>query len=63
MLTGVQQETPYCSPGNPSGKQMKSRSTSQPQFSSEKSIESQISQIPHNNNPHRSREFVENRTV
>ena len=35
MVTGVQEETPYCSPGTLSEKQKKARSTSQPQFRSE----------------------------
>ena len=35
MVTGVQQEIPYYSPGILSGKQKKARSTSQPQFRSE----------------------------
>ena len=35
MVTVVQEEIPYCSPGNSSGKQKKARSTSQPQFRSE----------------------------
>ena len=35
MVTGVQEEIPYCSPGTSSGKQKKTRSTSQPQFGSE----------------------------
>ena len=35
MVTGVQEEIPYCSPGTSSGKQKKARSTSQPQFRSE----------------------------
>ena len=33
--TGIQEEIPYCSPGTFSRKQMKARSTSQPQFRSE----------------------------
>ena len=32
MVTGVRDEIPYCSPGVSSGKQKKTRSTSQPQF-------------------------------
>ena len=32
IVTGVQEETPYCSTGTSSGKQKKARSTSQPQF-------------------------------
>ena len=32
MLTGVQEEITYCSPSTSSGKQKKTRSTSQPQF-------------------------------
>ena len=32
MLTGVEEEIPYCSPGFSSGKQKKTVSTSQPQF-------------------------------
>ena len=32
MVTGVQEEIPYCSPGISSGKQKKAPSTSQPQF-------------------------------
>ena len=35
MVTGVQEEVPYCSTGTPSGKQKKAPSTSQPQFHSE----------------------------
>ena len=35
MVTAVQEEIPYCSPGTSSGKQEKARSTSQPQFCSE----------------------------
>ena len=35
MVTGVQEEIPYCSPGTSSGKQKKARSTSQPQIRSE----------------------------
>ena len=35
MVTAIQEEIPYCSPGTPSGKQKKARSTSQPQFRSE----------------------------
>ena len=35
MVTEIQEETPYCSPGTSSGKQKKARSTSQPQFRSE----------------------------
>ena len=35
MVTAVQEEIPYCSPGYSSGKQKKARSTSQPQFRSE----------------------------
>ena len=35
MLTGVQEEIPYCSSGISSGKQKKARSTSQPQYRSE----------------------------
>ena len=35
MVTGVQEEIPYCFPGTSSGKQKKARSTSQPRFSSE----------------------------
>ena len=35
MVTGVQEKIPYCSPGTSSGKQTKTRSTSQPQFRSE----------------------------
>ena len=35
MVTAVQEEIPYCSPGFSSGKQKKARSTSQPQFRSE----------------------------
>ena len=35
MVTKVQEEIPYCSPGTSSGKQKKARSTSQPQFRSE----------------------------
>ena len=35
MVTGVQEEIPYCSPGASSGKQKKARSTSWPQFRSE----------------------------
>ena len=34
-MTATQEEIPYCSPTNSSGKQKKARSTSQPQFSSE----------------------------
>ena len=34
MLTGFQEEIPYCSPGISSGKQKKARSTSQPHFCS-----------------------------
>ena len=36
MVTGSQEEVPYCSPSTPSNKQKKARSTSQPQFRSEK---------------------------
>ena len=36
MVTGVQEEIPYSSHGTSSGKQKKARSTSQPQFRSEK---------------------------
>ena len=35
MMTGIQEEFHYCSPGIPPGKQRKARSTSQPQFRSE----------------------------
>ena len=35
MVTGVQEEVPYCSPGTSSGEQEKARSTSQPQSCSE----------------------------
>ena len=35
VVTRVQEEIPYCSPGTSSGKQKKARSTSQPQFRSE----------------------------
>ena len=35
-MTGTQEEIPYCSPTTSSGKQKKARSTSQPQFRSEK---------------------------
>ena len=35
MVTAVQEEIPYCSSGISSGKEMKARSTSQPQFRSE----------------------------
>ena len=35
MVTGVQEEIPYCSPGTSSGKQKKMPSTSQPQIRSE----------------------------
>ena len=35
MVTAVQEEIPYCSSGNCSGRQKKARSTSQPQFRSE----------------------------
>ena len=35
MVTGVQEEIPYCSPGSSSGKQKKAHFTNQPQFSSE----------------------------
>ena len=35
MVTGAQEEVPYCSPITSSGKQKKARSTSQPQFLSE----------------------------
>ena len=35
MVTRVQEEIRYCSPGTSSGKQKKARSTKQPQFSSE----------------------------
>ena len=35
MVTAVQEETPYCSPGISPGKQKKARSTNQPQFRSE----------------------------
>ena len=35
MVTGVQQELSHSSPGTPSAKQKKARSTSQPQFRSE----------------------------
>ena len=37
MVTGVQEEIPYCSPSTSSGKQKKARSTSPPQFRSENS--------------------------
>ena len=36
MTTGTQEEIPYCSPSTSSGKRKKVRSTSQPQFFSEK---------------------------
>ena len=39
MVTGVQEEIPYCSPGTSSGKQKKARSPSQPQFRSENILE------------------------
>ena len=35
MVTGIKEEVPYCSAGISSGKQKKTRSTSQPQFRSE----------------------------
>ena len=35
IVTGFQEVIPYCSPGTPSGKQKKARSTSQPHFGSE----------------------------
>ena len=35
MVTVIQEEIPYCSPGTSSGKEYKARSTSQPQFRSE----------------------------
>ena len=35
MVTAVQEEIPYCSSGNSSGKQKKARSISQPQFRSD----------------------------
>ena len=35
MMTGTQEENPYCPPTTSSGKQKKARSTSQPQFRSE----------------------------
>ena len=35
MVTGVQEEIPYCSPGSSSGKQKKVHSTGRPQFRSE----------------------------
>ena len=35
MMTGPQEEIPYCSPSTASGKEKKTRSTSQPQFRSE----------------------------
>ena len=35
MMTGTQEEIPYCSPGTSSGKQKEARSTGQPQFRSE----------------------------
>ena len=35
MMTGLQEEIPYCSAGTSSGKQKKSRSTSQPQIRNE----------------------------
>ena len=35
MVTGLQEEIPYCSPGASSGKQKKTRSTCQPQLRSE----------------------------
>ena len=38
MVTAVQEEIPSCSPGNSSGKQKKTSSTSQPQFRSEKTL-------------------------
>ena len=34
MMTATEEEIPYCSPNTSSGKQMKARSTSQPQFGS-----------------------------
>ena len=37
MVTGVQEEIPYCCPGNSSGKQKKEHSTSQPKYRSENS--------------------------
>ena len=36
MMTATQEEIPYCSPTTSSGKQKKARSTSRPQFRSEK---------------------------
>ena len=38
MAMGVQEEIPYCSPGTSSGRQKRSRSTSQPQFRSENAL-------------------------
>ena len=35
MMTGIQEEIPYCSPGTSSRKQKKARCTNQPQFCSE----------------------------
>ena len=35
LVTGIQEEIPYCSLGTSSGKQKKARSTSQPQLRSE----------------------------
>ena len=59
MVTGVQEEIPYCSPRTSSGKQKKARSTNQPQFPSEKApatIEADqillaLQQMPTNSNP------------
>ena len=38
IVTGVQKEIPYCSPGTSLGKQKKARSTGQPQFRSENTL-------------------------
>ena len=57
-MTGIYEEVTYCSPSSSSGKQKKNRSTSQPQFRSEKTpatIESDqillaLQQLANNNN-------------
>ena len=55
MTTGFQQEFPHCFPSTSSGKQTKARSTSQPQFRSENTIEADqillaLQQMATNNN-------------
>ena len=38
MMTGIQEETPYCSPWTSSKEQKKATSTNQPQFRSENTL-------------------------